>query len=44
MNAVANKLQMFLLVGALAFAYGCVSGHPESPSAKTATSDRKSVV
>ena len=38
MNAVANKLHMFLLVGVLAFAYGCVSSHPDSSSAKAATS------
>ena len=38
MNAVANKLHMFLLVGALALAYGCVSGHPESQPANVAAS------
>ena len=38
MHAVANKLHMFLLVGVLAFAYGCVSSHPDSPSAKAVPS------
>ena len=38
MYVAANKLNMFLLVGVLAFAYGCVSSHPDSPSAKAATS------
>ena len=38
MHAVANKLYMVLLVGVLALAYGCVSGHSESPSANAVPS------
>ena len=38
MSAVANKLHMVLLVGVWALAYGCVSGHPDSPSAKAVPS------